>query len=271
MGEFVNMLPDLEAIGFTEYEARVYIALLSDHPASGYQISKKAGVPRSMVYEALGRLHARGAVLRSDDRRATLYRPVPPDVLLDRFAREYQDRIGALKDGMQALYAGQNGDNLWTIRGRNAVQSYCLQMIVNSQDELMAVLPDEALEALRQDIQSTCQRGVRVSALLTGVGNLSCGEIARHPPLESELQGLDNMLVLVADSQECLIANMALEVSATITTNPNLVLITRQFIWMELFAQRIYARLGRELLNRLDAGDRRIFESFSPESSDEFR
>lgn len=269
MGEFVNILPDLEAVGFTEYEARVYIALLSDHPASGYQISKEAGVPRSMVYEALGRLHVRGAVLKSDDRRATLYRPVPPDVLLDRFAREYEGRIRTLKEGMQALYLGQNGDNLWTIRGRDAVQSYCLQMMENSKEELMAVLPDEGLEDLRQGIQSACERGVRVSALLTGVGDLGCGEIARHPPLESELQGLDNMLILMVDNRECLIANTAMEVSATVTTNPNLVLITRQFIWMELFAQRIYTRLGRELLDRLDAGDRRIFESFSPENSDE--
>lgn len=270
MGEFINILPDLEAVGFTEYEARVYIALLGDHPASGYQISKQAGVPRSMVYEALGRLHARGAVLKSDDRRATVYRPVPPDVLLDRFAQEYQNRIQSLRESMQALYAGQNGDNLWTIRGRSAVLSYCLQMIANSRGELMAVLPDEALEILRRDIQSACERGVRVSALLTGVGSLSCGEIAHHPPLESELQELDNMLVLVADNKECLIANTDLEVSATITTNPNLVLITRQFIWMELFTQRIYARLGPELLDRLEAGDRRIFESFSQESSHEF-
>jgi hypothetical protein len=71
------------------------------------------------------------------------------------------------------------------------------------------------------------------------------------------------MLVVVADDNECLIANTDLDVSATVTTNPNLVLITRQFIWMELFAQRIYNRFGPDLLDRLDPDDRRIFESFS--------
>ena len=33
-----------------------HLALLGENPATGYQVSKKAGIPRSMVYEALGRL-----------------------------------------------------------------------------------------------------------------------------------------------------------------------------------------------------------------------
>ena len=78
----MNLQSKLSELGFTEYEAKVYLALLDESPATGYQISKQAGVPRSMVYEALGRLKGRGAVLETPDERATLYRPLPPDVLL---------------------------------------------------------------------------------------------------------------------------------------------------------------------------------------------
>ncbi len=42
------------------------------------------------------------------------------------------------------------------------------------------------------------------------------------------------------------------EMMATITRNANLVLIARQFVWMELFTQRIYAQLGNDLLERLE-------------------
>jgi sugar-specific transcriptional regulator TrmB len=35
----VDILTGLAAAGFTEYEARVYMALLRDYPATGYQIS----------------------------------------------------------------------------------------------------------------------------------------------------------------------------------------------------------------------------------------
>ncbi|MEJ2350574.1 MAG: helix-turn-helix domain-containing protein [Anaerolineales bacterium] len=259
----MELLPDLIAIGFTEYEAKVYAALLREYPATGYQISKQAGIPRSMVYEALGRLHTRGAVLKTDDRRSTLYRPVPPDILLDRFDQEHQNLIQNLRDRLRPLYKDQNGDRMWSVQGQGAVHSYVARMITAAQTELMFVLPDSQLQILRAGIRAASERGVEVSALLTGEGNLDCGQIARHPPLESELQELTDMLVVVADDNECLIANTDLDVSATVTTNPNLVLITRQFIWMELFAQRIYNRFGPDLLDRLDPDDRRIFESFS--------
>ncbi|NJM08792.1 TrmB family transcriptional regulator, partial [Candidatus Gracilibacteria bacterium] len=99
----MEMLDQLTALGMTEYEARVYLALLSDHPATGYQISRVAGIPRSMVYEALGRLEVRGAVLKSPEEKATLYRPVAPDVLLDRYEAEAQRRTRVLREGLAPL------------------------------------------------------------------------------------------------------------------------------------------------------------------------
>ena len=69
----MDLLADLTKIGFTEYEAKVYLALLREYPATGYQLSKESGVPRSMVYEALKRLHGRGAALETVEDRATLY------------------------------------------------------------------------------------------------------------------------------------------------------------------------------------------------------
>jgi Cd2+/Zn2+-exporting ATPase len=85
--------------------------------------------------------------------------------------------------------------------------------------------------------------------------------VARHPPLESQLQGLTGMLVVVVDRDEALIASTDADMFATITSNRNLVLIARQFVWMELFTQRISARLGADLLARLDPEDRKIFDA----------
>ncbi|MDW8233947.1 MAG: helix-turn-helix domain-containing protein, partial [Roseiflexaceae bacterium] len=34
----MDVLEQLTALGFTEYEAKVYLALLQEHPATGYQI-----------------------------------------------------------------------------------------------------------------------------------------------------------------------------------------------------------------------------------------
>jgi hypothetical protein len=97
--------------------------------------------------------------------------------------------------------------------------------------------------------------------LLTGEADLDVGQVTRHPPLESEMHGLTDTLLVIVDGEEVLISNPGSESSATITNNKNIVLIAHQFVWMEFFTQRIYSRLGNQLLQRLDEQDRKIFES----------
>src|SRR5690606_21562078 len=90
---------------------------------------------------------------------------------------------------------------------------------------------------------------------------LDVGDVAHHPPNESELHKLANSLVVVVDEQEVLITSSQPAHTATVTTNSNMVQIGRQFVWMELFAHRIFSQLGTDLLAKLSPDDRRVFES----------
>ena len=256
-----TLLSSLTQIGFTEYEAKVYLALLHESPATGYQLSKKSGVPRSMVYEALGRLAVRGAVLETVEGRATLYRPLPPDVLLDRYEEDQQRMVAGLRSGMEKIHQSSDEDKVWSITGRRAIFSYATQMLREAQKDVYAVLNDKALEALEIEFAAIYQRGIDINALLTGESNLAYGQVAYHPPLESELQELTGTLLIVTDNQRALIASTNHETIATITGNRNLVLMARQFVWMELFAQRIYTKLGPDFVQQLDLDDQKIFTS----------
>lgn len=259
----MDLLTELMQIGFTEYEAKVYLALLREYPATGYQLSKTSGVPRSMVYENLSRLHARGMVLETMEGRATLYRPLPPKTLLSRYETEHERLISGLRDGLEAIYTETQDDRVWSIDGRTAVLAYATRMLREANSDVYLVLTDDDVAALREEITAVCVRGLNVNTLLTGEDNLEFGRVARHPPLESELQELTGTLLVAIEQGEVLIAGSTSkhEMRATITHNPDLALIARQFVWMELFTQRIYARLGTDLLERLEPEDRRIFES----------
>jgi HTH-type transcriptional regulator, sugar sensing transcriptional regulator len=259
----VDAMADLMQIGFTEYEAKVYLALLRENPATGYQISKTSGVPRSMVYDALSRLHGRGAVLESIEDRATLYRPVAPELLLERHEDDHRQLLSHLREGLNTFYTTTDDERIWTISGQRLALTYAAQMIREAQSEVFLVLMDEDVDTLSPEIKSACDRGITVNTLLVGERDLECGNVAHHPPLESELQGLSDTLLVVADSRETLVASKRREMTATITRNANFVLIARQFVWMELFTQRVYARLGNDLLERLEPQDRQIFESLN--------
>lgn len=261
----MDLLPQLTQIGFTEYEAKVYLALLSFHPATGYQLSKESGVPRSMVYEALRRLHRYGAALETVEGRATLYRPLPPEQLLDRHESDHNRLVENLRAGLRDLYTAEVDDRVWSLNGRSTVLAYANQMIQTAQFELYLVLTDADLLSLKAEIGAASDRTVDVNTLLTGKAELTYGRVVYHPPLESELQGLTSTLLVVADDTELLIASdrPRRPMTATITRSTDLVLIGRQFVWMELFTQRIYAQMGADLLPRLDPEDRKIFESLS--------
>jgi len=249
------------ALGMTEYESKVYLALLSDNPATGYQISRAAGIPRSMVYEALGRLEMRGAVLKTQEEKASLYRPIAPDTLLNRYEQEAQTRIEMLRDGLLPLYQKQTEDRLWNFRGRRDALAYAIEMIAAAERELMLVLTDDDVAALRQHLELAHERGIELGVMLTGVADFSLGQVVRHPRRETELHRMEETLIIVADEREFLIASGHATTNATVTTNANMVLIARQFIWMELFAQRIFARLGEDLLGILDPEDRAALRS----------
>lgn len=259
----IDLQNKLTHIGFTEYEAKVYLTLLRENPATGYQVSKSSGVPRSMVYETLSRLHGRGVVLETVEGRATLYRPLSPDLLLSRHENEHDRLLSGLREGLEELFSEQVDDRVWSIEGREASLQYAAEMIRQAQNEIYLVIADEELATLKVEIEAVCKRGLGVNTLLTGEGQLDCGRVARHPPLESELQELTGTLLVAVEGGEVLVANTRTKrrVRGTVTNNPDLVLIARQFVWMELFTQRIYARLGSELLNRLEPEDRQIFES----------
>lgn len=254
----IGLIDQLMAIGMTEYEAKVYLALLREHPATGYQLSKGAGIPRSMVYEALGRLEARGAVLKSHEDKATLYRPVSPDVLLDRYERDMQNRVSSLRNGLAPLYTQQDEGRVWNFSGRKEALAFAAELIAGAQHELMLVLTDADIEELRDLLVGAHERGVRLGVILTGQADFDLGQVVRHPQRETELHRMEETLVVVADEVEFLIASGHAVTAATVTTNPNMVLIARQFVWMELFAQRIFSRLSEDALAGLDPEDRRV-------------
>lgn len=254
----MHLLEQLGALGLTEYEAKVYLALLRENPATGYQLSKSSGVPRSMVYEALGRLEARGAALKSADEKATLYRPVPPELLLDRYEREARERAAQLRADLLPLYNREESGRLWNFSGRREALAYAGDLIDGAEQELMLVLTDVDVAALQSRLAAAHARGVALGVILTGDTPFELGQVVRHPKRETELHHMVETLIVVRDEREFLIASGHLITSATVTTNLNMVLIARQFIWMELFAQRIFAELGDDLLARLSPEDQQV-------------
>jgi hypothetical protein len=62
------ILADLTAIGFTDHEARIYLALVSlGRPAIAYEIAKAASIPVANTYNVIRSLAKKGATKQVAD------------------------------------------------------------------------------------------------------------------------------------------------------------------------------------------------------------
>lgn len=247
----------LAHLGFTEYEAKTYVSLLHFSPATGYQISKDAGIPRSMVYEALGRLTNKGAVMSLPLGDTTRYAPVPVDVLLDSLRHKYEDALDAAHERLSQEEQHTPLEQVWNIDGRDAILTRAREMIRKAQKEVLISMDDSTLLDLCNELREAADRGVKERLLLSGDAEVGFGEVIRHPTAESALQKTSQSLVIVSDGSQCLIGGTSSGDSCIWTGNRHVVFIARQFIWQEVFTQKVLERLGQEVFSVLSEDERK--------------
>ena len=110
----------LVALGFTLHEARVYVTLLCQPGATGYELAKAAGLHRANVYGVLTGLRERNAIQVVSEDPARYIAHAPAEVL-GRIKRETASRCDALIDDLAALTTPPEPLAFWTLRGRQAV------------------------------------------------------------------------------------------------------------------------------------------------------
>src|SRR5512133_1762593 len=100
----------LQILGFSLYEARVYVGLLRHGPQNGNEVSKSAGLPSSKVYSGLQRLASRGSVHSVRTGSGTQYICIPPDELIHRFRNEFDEPIAYLERTLPELAVFEPAD-----------------------------------------------------------------------------------------------------------------------------------------------------------------
>lgn len=85
-----NYLKQLEQIGLSESEARLYLASLNMGPSSAIQLGKKIGVTRQMIYVLLPQMMERGLIKQTKIGARQYYEAANPDILIDMVEKSRQ-------------------------------------------------------------------------------------------------------------------------------------------------------------------------------------
>jgi len=252
----------LVELGFSEYEAKAYLALLRESPVTGYQLSKTSGVPRSMIYEVLGKLTARGAAMTLRRGSSTQYAPIPAEEFLDQLLEEQEELIGSLKGDLAYLTSAPDLEYVWNIEGHENILAKAEEMIDQAKTRIyLALLPD-TFPDLRPALEEAIERKVRVVIYTTGEVELPGGQMVIAPTSEEALSQAGGLgLILVIDGEEVLVGEWvtATQAQASWTSSPLLVFIAEHHLRTDLYLPQILALLGDQALEIIQEEDRELF------------
>lgn len=215
-----GLLERLIEIGFSEYEARAYVAALALGTTTGYQVAKESGIPRSAIYEVLNKLTERGAVLTQSFGDQIRYVPVPANQFLNRLQHEFQRNLELLRKELDHIEATEALGNTWNVTGRANLFSFARQMIMEVTAEvLLLVGDDDELDNLLGELQEAHARGVAVTILSPTPYEAADLPVHVHPDEIRLRQAIGHGFVLVCDERQALLADAGQRAEAVWTTN----------------------------------------------------
>jgi predicted transcriptional regulator len=195
----------LQQLGFSEYEARAYLALLQRSPLNGYELAKASGLPRANVYAVLHKLEERGAVVRLDMPSGVRYAPVAPAELTQRIGDRLQGILNATQQALTSLATPPETEYVWNIQGYEALIEHAHALIGSSQDGLLVAIGRPEAAVLAAPLAEAEARGVAVTTLCLDECSEECGgcqgTICRSC---AALGAGQRWLVLVSDEAEML-------------------------------------------------------------------
>ena len=260
----------LTELGFSQYEAKTYTGLIGREPMTGYAIAKDTLVPQPKVYETLGRLVERGAVMQVSDSPAKFV-AVPPDRVLSQLERTFRQRMATVELEVSRMRRESSDVQelrlLREARSWTTVVTVANNLIAKASERMYVSGHGSYLDALSEEIRAADRRGVRIDIICFGEPSFSLhngvvirhsstdGVVYRHHQARHLAVTCDNAAALWAlapegDKWEAVWAD----------SDPLLTALVKGFIRHDIFSQRMFRDFSAEMTARYGAGLEGLFD-----------
>lgn len=194
---------NLKELGFSQYEAACYMALVGNHPVNGSQLSKISGIARSRIYDVLRSLISKGYVIEVNSGQ---YAPLPSDELVRRLKRSFNGNIEAFEDQISAASQKDDFEFVWTITGYKNVMEKALEMIEKAKEEIYIRLFPQANRHLDEYLTAAEKRGVKIRYIAMGKIPKKFDVQVMHPDHEHLQQIIGGRSIeVITDRKEALV------------------------------------------------------------------
>lgn len=240
-GLMEDSLRHLHKLGFTDYEARAYVALLRDHPSTRYQLSQNASIPQSKVYEVVRRLQDKG-VIAGVQGRPPRFVPLSPDDLLAQLESRTQESLEYLRQTFPRLADEPAAQWIWNIEGYDGIITKTKELLDEAEQEIVAALWQHELKPLHGHLQAAHRRGVELKLLAYDDWEVDFGIVKQHG-FEEAISGAlraaePRILAVVVDRNRVLVGSALDQAPAGVWSNHGaLAIIVHRYVLEHFYAK----------------------------------
>lgn len=177
MNELINKL---KSLGFTEYESKIFLALLQGHFMSATEIAESAKVRRTDVYNVLKSFVEKGYCNEIETNTIMKYEMIDPDVILDKIELKIQNerekQIASFKDAfktLKPLYRSKEQENdkvsnIELIRGYNQHrEAKFFDLLKNAKKEILFMIRLEIY--ISDEVDKTAEKFIKNGGVIKSI------------------------------------------------------------------------------------------------------
>ncbi len=215
--EKAELVQLMKNFGLGEYEAKVYLALVSLGPSRAGQVSVESNIPQSKIYDVLNSLVDK-EVIEIFSGRPKEYKAVSPNVFLKTMFETKEKELSSLKqrvkevgDLFKSSTANEVVSGVWTSKGKEWIEFFdrVTELLERSTKYVYAVTRDYSRSARLTEAAKRCvRRGVKIRVI--GMDKLSAENYMKakyYQSLGIELRQFETKLhprIVIADGREVL-------------------------------------------------------------------
>jgi HTH-type transcriptional regulator, sugar sensing transcriptional regulator len=264
----VNIVEKLLTIGFSAYEARTYISLLEDHPATAYETARASGIPTSKIYEVLAKLLEKGVVMEIVENSKKRYIPLEPGEFIDTFKGKMDTTLSQLKQELSSIKKETNVSYIWNISDYHHLIEQGQRIITGTKKTLLISSWAEELQDIKDLLRTKEDEGVKIAIIHFGKPEIHTGQIFTHPiedTIYSEKGGRG--FVLVSDAREALMGTVFEDrsIEGAWSRNRGFVTLAEDYIKHDIYIMKIVNRFSHTLIQRFGENYRKLRDIFTDE------
>lgn len=223
-------------IGFTLNEAKVYLTLLQNRYLNGYEISKLSNVSRSLVYNVIDRLVAKGFVLKSEG-QINYYCALPYDKVIEKIRNDNINKLNVAREKLKNYSRIENeSEYIFNIKGIDEFFSKANDLILNAEKEISISIWKEDFPKIEESLSIASKKGIKIYIFSFSNIVFPSGEIFSYQLKNPASLFPYRRISMVVDGKEVIIGENAGDKSVCVLSkNHALVSMTTDEIVLNIF------------------------------------